>query len=322
MRKKLSLAELNPMDSRFKVRGTLSAEEFIEKQQEFIVVKQLQNLAPRTIKDYYYSFGHVNNWIKTSITDWGDRTIDKQLFTSYVGYLVGKYSPATVNIRIRYLKVFLKWLYAEEIVDEDFYSRLRLLRVPLDKIQPLSTQEVRKIFKQLDLAKYEDYRDWVAMIVMLNTGIRANELCNLLISDLDIKKRLLRVRSVVAKSREERILPLSKKTVTYIQRLVDVAVNNNELYIFNSVYGGRLQTLSLIKRYSDHGKKAGITKHTSCHVWRHTFATNAVKAGMSIYHLQKILAHKDLNTTRIYIQLTTEDLQKSLEKADIMRDFF
>lgn len=139
----------------------------------------MQNLEPRTIKDYYYSFGHVNNWIKTSITDWGERTIDKQLFTSYIGYLVGKYSPATVNIRIRYLKVFLKWLYAEEFVNEDFYSRLKLLRVPLD-----------------------------------------------------IKKRLLRVRSAVAKSREERILPLSKKTVKYLERLLDVAVNNNELYIF------------------------------------------------------------------------------------------
>lgn len=107
----------------------------------------------------------------------------------------------------------------------------------------------------------------------------------------------------------------------YLERLVNVAENNNELYLFNSSYGGRMETLSVIKNFSKYGKRAGIDHRCTPHIFRHTMAVNSVKAGMDIFTLQKLLGHNNITTTRQYIQLDTEDLISSHSKANVISRF-
>lgn len=74
------------------------------------------------------------------------------------------------------------------------------------------------------------------MLVMLETGVRVNEASNIMISDVDRKMKLLTIRSETAKTREERYLPISAKTMKYLDKLITIAENNNELYLFTSSY--------------------------------------------------------------------------------------
>lgn len=173
------------------------------------------------------------------------------------------------------MKCYLRYLFVEGIIKEGISSKLKLVKVPKDTIQPLSTSEVKKIFKILNLSDYAEYRDFCMMLVMLETGIRVNEACNIMIADINIKKKLIIVRSETFKTREERSLPLSLKTMRYLERLVNVDENNSELYLFNSSYGGRMETLSVIKNFSKYGNRAG----------------------MDIFTLQKLLGHNNITTT-------------------------
>jgi integrase/recombinase XerD len=318
------LPDIRPLEGNEIKTGTISVKDFFSKQKEFLLTKKLEGLAERTLKDYINHFQYLNNWILQEYceeTDTSSRCTEKGLFMAYVGYMISQFKPATVNIRLRTLKCFLNWLHSEEIIKEDIASKLKLVKVPKDTIQPLSTVEVKKIFKILDLANYSEYRDFCMMLVMLETGIRVNEACNIMLTDMNKKIRLLTVRSETAKTREERHLPISAKTMKYLERLIMIAMDNNELYLFNSTYGGKMETLSEIKNFEKYGKRAGINHRCTPHIFRHTMAVNSVKAGMDIFTLQKLLGHSNITTTRQYIQLDTEDLINIHSKANVINNF-
>ncbi len=319
-----SLPDIRPLEGNEIETGTISVKDFFNKQKEFLLTKKLEGLAERTLTDYEKHFQYLNTWILQEYceeTDTANRCAEKGLFMGYTGYMISQFKPATVNIRLRTLKCFLNWLYSEGNIKEDIASKLKLVKVPKDTIQPLSTGEVKRLFKTLDLASYSDYRDFCMMLVMLETGIRVNEACNIMISDIDKKIRLLTVRSETAKTREERHLPISAKTMKYLERLIHIAEHNSELYLFNSSYGGKLETLSVIKNFEKYGKRAGISHRCTPHIFRHTMAVNSVKAGMDIFTLQKLLGHNNITTTRQYIQLDTEDLISNHSKANVINKF-
>lgn len=175
---------------------------------------------------------------------------------AFIGYMISQFKLATVNIRLRTMKCYLRYLFVEGIIKEDIFAKLKLVKVPKDTIQALSTSEVKKIFKTLDLSSYPEYRDFCMMLVMLETSVRVNEPCNIMIADVNKKIRLLTVGSETAKTREERHFLISAKTMKYLERLINIAESNGELYLFNSSYGGRMEILSVIKNFEKYGKRA------------------------------------------------------------------
>lgn len=316
--------EVKPMESKEKESGAISIQEFVDKQKDFMLAKKLEGLAGRTMTDYVNHFQYVNNWISEEYTDstvTSDRYIEKGLFMGYVGHMISQFKPSTVNIRLRTLRCYLKWLYSEGLTKEDISTKLKLVKVPKDTIQPLSPSEVKKIFKVLDLSSYADYRDFCIMLVMLETGVRVNEASNIMLSDVNRKLRLLTVRSETSKTREERHLPVSAKTMKYLERLITIAKANGELHLFNSTLGGRVATMTIIKNFDKYGKRAGINSRCTPHIYRHTMAVNSVKAGMDIFTLQKLLGHANITTTRQYIQLNTDDLISSHSKVNVIERF-
>jgi integrase/recombinase XerD len=306
------------------ISGTISIQEFINKQKDFMLAKKLEGLAERTMTDYVNHFQYVNNWVLQEYVDptvTSDRYIEKTLFMGYTGYMISHFKPSTVNIRLRTLRCYLKWLYSEGMTKEDISTKLKLVKVPKDTIHPLSPQEVKKIFKVLDLSNYADYRDFCIMLVMLETGVRVNEASNIMLSEVNQKLKLLTVRSETSKTREERHLPISAKTMKYLEKLITIAKSNGELHLFNSTLGGRVATMTIIKNFDKYGKRAGIDHRCTPHVFRHIMAVNSVKAGMDIFTLQKLLGHSNITTTRQYIQLSTDDLISSHDKVNVISRF-
>lgn len=210
----------------------------------------------------------------------------------------------------------------EKFIPEDVSSKIKLVKVPKDTKEPLTVAEVKKIFKVLDLAEYSQFRDYIIMLVILDCGVRINELLNVNIEDYNCKDKTIKIGSETAKTREARILPISSRTAKHLQRLITIAENNNEEYIFCSSYGGRIYTLNVIKNFEKYGKRAGIThKQTTPHQYRRAFAVEAVKADMDVFTLQKMLGHANITTTRIYVNLDNSHLIKAHERLNIINRF-
>ncbi|MBC2579706.1 tyrosine-type recombinase/integrase [Clostridium sp. DJ247] len=300
-------AEIEPLHQEKEQKDGFNIGDFLKLHEQFMTVKKLEGLAGKTISDHLNLMGYFKNWLQSEVTDYENHVVGKGIFLQYIAYLFQKeYKPCTINIRLRTIKCYLRWLYNEKIIPDDVSSKVKLVKVPKDTKEPLTVAEVRKIFRVLDLKIYSQFRDYVIMLVILDCGVRINELLNVKIEDYNSTDKTIKISSETAKTREARILPISSKTAKYLRKLIKIAENNYEEYIFCSSLGDRIQTLAVIKNFEKYGKWAGIThKQTTPHQYRRTFAVEAVKAGMDVFTLQKMLGHSTLlnsvNPLRKYI---------------------
>lgn len=315
-RKKISMNNSTNINSLVSIdrpeQTSITLQNFIKFYEDFLNSKALQGLAPRTIKDYKNHMEFLKKYFEAEKRFDMNRYLDASDFVDYLSYMLlqKQYKPCTVNIRLRTLKCYLKWLYDEKYIPNDFSSKLKLVKVPQDTIKPLNDYQIKKIFKVLDTNTYSGFRDFTLMILMLDTGIRVGEATEIKIEHIDINAKLINIPAENAKTRVFRTVPISPKTIKLLKELIKKANENQCDYIFQSSYGGQIDKMVIIKNFEKYGKRAGIGVRCTPHVWRHTMATNAVKSGLSIFYLQRILGHNCISTTRKYIQLDNLDLLK------------
>ncbi|OPJ63467.1 tyrosine-type recombinase/integrase [Clostridium oryzae] len=301
---------------------SISITDFFKIYNDFIVDKQLERLSSRTLKDYSDHINFFKVYINEEIRSSKDRyLIDSKLFKDYLSYMIvaKQYKPCTVNLRISTLKCYLNWLYEKKYTNENYSLCLKKVKVPIDTIQPLNNTEIKKIINVIDTGTYAGLRDFTMLIIMLDCGIRIQELSNVKIEDIDVKNRILKVNGITAKTRIYRELPLSKDSINLLKQMIQISKDNNSEYVFlSSQTGEKIDHDVVIKNFGKYGKKAGITHRATPHVFRHAMAVNAIKNGMDVFTLQKILGHSSIQTTRKYIQLNIEDLIKTHNKIDLL----
>lgn len=239
---------------------------------------------------------------------------------AYKRHCQEKYSARTVNRRLASIKALCKLALKEDLIKKDPSDGVKQL--PVESLfKSLTAPEWRALLKEAELIGY--LRDILILEILFGAGLRASEVINIRIKDIEIsdRKGLMQIRhSKGGKSREVPLNQRIRKSIT--EHKQDLQYFNNckpEDYLFQgqrkSADGQkRLNTpLAINKIVGVYAKKAGIK--CSPHSLRHTFAYNYLKSNPGdIVGLQKILGHSNLNTTAIYTQHRLEDLQANVEK--------
>lgn len=147
-------------------------------------------------------------------------------------------------------------------------------------------------------------RDKLILRLFLDTGLRSKELLSLRVEDIDLKNRMIRVRET--KNGEERIVFFTEETEKLLRKYLAKQGSSERLFpmTYQALY-------KLIKRL---GERAGI-KGLRPHILRHTFATIAIRKGLPLPAVQRLLGHKDIKTTQIYTHLVLEDLMQAYKKV-------
>lgn len=281
----------------------------------FLNLKKSIGVRDDTFNEYSIIMGWFRQWLdeKYSNIKYVDG-INTQMIREYAIYLKEEHwnerkqkyglSPYTVNVRLRFIKAFFNALFEEDIINENPVRNIKLMKVDEDIIEPLTDEELKKLLVLPDDKYYAQFRDKVAMYVMLDTGIRVNELCELEVKDIDFKTRSIIIPATKSKNRKPRILPLTNQVNSMLLELItENKTHFDSDYVFLSYSGTQYKTNSFRKRLYDYGKKAGIEKRVSPHVFRHMFCRNYILNGGDIFSLQRIVGHADISTTRKYIQL-------------------
>lgn len=156
-------------------------------------------------------------------------------------------------------------------------------------------------------------RDYALMVTMLDTGIRPSEILQL--KPMNITSDHIVIPKDVTKTDEMRIVPITPETFTVIKKLIACHQKEwgSDTPIFCTEDGYEITTHYLQQRFREiYADKLGM-EFTPYHL-RHTFGLWYIQNGGDVFSLQKIMGHRKLETTRIYVNLARKDVAASHKK--------
>lgn len=215
---------------------------------------------------------------------------------------------ATLRSFYRYL-LREGWIDGEEtalLISPKFWARLPKL---------LTREEIEKLIAAVEGDRPTVVRDRAMIELLYASGLRVSELCRLGYSDVDRELGLVRV---IGKGNRQRLVPVGKVALAAIERYLATArpqllKGRSSPYLFVTARGGPLTRQGFWKSLAGYGRKAGLRRHLSPHVLRHSFATHLLEGGADLRSVQTMLGHADISTTQIYTHVMKSRLQSIVD---------
>ena len=230
---------------------------------------------------------------------------DEQTVQGYVDHLHElKRSPTTISRNLASVRCFYKFLIFRGLVENNPAKGIKLEKTVKKLPQVLSGEEIELLLAQPDITEPKGCRDKAMLELLYATGIRASELINLNIKDLNLRSGVLYCRG----SKGVRSIPVYPSAVVavsdYIYRmrgLITGPESGNALFV--NLNGGRLTRQGFWKIVKGYATEAGITKEITPHTLRHSFALHLLQNGASVKDIQTMMGHADISSTQVYVQL-------------------
>ena len=156
----------------------------------------------------------------------------------------------------------------------------------------------------------------IVLGLLYGCGLRRFELLNIKLQDVDLDRRMLHIRE--GKGMKDRYVPIGEM----LSRGIKTYLESDPPYIWlvnGKNNSGQLQQFSetgvqwIIKEAA---RRAGIKKHVTSHVLRHTYATHLLEMGMDIMTLKDLLGHSDIKTTLVYLHIAQLGRDKAFNPLD------
>lgn len=240
--------------------------------------------------------------------------IEPQSLENYIAFLHEKYMPKTVKRKIATLKAFFHYHHKNELINNNPFLKIDVYyREPaiLPKIIPLSSVEAiliaaykEEISGSTTRKRENATRDIAFLELLFATGMRVSELCGLDSNSIDIPNQTVLIHG---KGSKERIIQLTNKaTIKSLNKYYNAF--ESSIHLCNSFFVNRNSTpLSdqsarrIIRHYSE---LASVKQHITPHMFRHTFATSLLDAGVDIRYIQELLGHSSIAVTQIYTHVS------------------
>ncbi|MFC1912688.1 tyrosine-type recombinase/integrase [Chloroflexota bacterium] len=227
-------------------------------------------------------------------------------------------SPQTIRGHIRGLKAFSSWLYREQYTEENKLQYLKIPKAPTKLIEPLTDKEINIIASSINQELPTGSRNHAIFVTALDNGLRASELADISIDQLDLKKGFCKI---TGKGDKERIAPIGDYVKMILWNYIDrirpdpFIADCDKLFLSPS---GRPITANTIKLvFSRLSKSSGIER-LHAHLCRHTFAINYLLNGGDIFSLKEILGHTTLDMVNHYLHFTRSQLTAQHHKYSPM----
>lgn len=157
-----------------------------------------------------------------------------------------------------------------------------------------------------------DYRNWVIVNFLMNSGCRSASVRNIQNRDVDLDTRQIILRH--NKNGKIQTVPLCSQMVSILREYMPIRGGKPEDYLFCNQYGEMLSGNALRLAIARHNQSRGVEK-TSAHLYRHTFARKyLVDCGGDAFMLQKLLGHSTLKMTKHYCAIYDADLAKNFDR--------
>ena len=272
-----------------------------------------RNYSPHTIRNYMYTLRQFVLWVDVPIEQ-----VSHKILLSYIDHLLDRrLNPKTINCHLDSIRGFYNYLIHEEQVAmvhpiKRGYT-LRLSR-PLPRF--IREEHVAQLFSGI-----RSHRDRAMFMLMLRCGLRVEEVANLTLASIDLRR--MQVMVYEGKGRKDRLVYLSRDAlqalVAYLRARPSSRIRKVFLVEKGTCKGKAISVRGIQKRMEYYARKTGLK--VSCHQLRHTMATQLLNADADLVTIQDLLGHSRIKTTQRYCKVSNLKVQRDYHKAigEVMR---
>jgi integrase/recombinase XerD len=216
------------------------------------------------------------------------------------------YEPASVNRHLNSIRVLCQLAYKKNWVKDNVSKGIEQLKCQKKERTYLTEEELTLLLDAID-------HKLVHLVVqtLAYTGLRVSEGTNLMLDDVDFEHDLIHV--VAGKGNKDRIVPINQSLKPL---LLDYATNwrvsTTSSRFFATQKTGALSTQTINRVLHETTQKMGWKKNVTCHILRHSFASNLISKNVNIVKISKLLGHADVRTTSIYAHTNTRELSEAV----------
>ena len=291
---------------------------------DYKVYMMTSGYADRTIKSYV---GYIQEFYRYMV----EKSIEKlsevtpETATQYHIFLAmdrpgkKKLFLKTQNMKMIAIIMFFRFLVREKHYLYDPTSHIMVKDPPRRRVREVMTErEMVRILNAPDPESALGLRNKALIELYYSCGIRNTESRLLLVKDVDLPNRLVRIR--YPKGGGDDAVPIGRVAALYLGEYINNArpklvKNDLEETLFLSKNGKVLDPgmpAHIVQKYA---RIAKIKRKTDAHSMRHTCGTHLYDNGADIRCIQELLRHKSLDTTQIYVDVKASKLRKVLEKT-------
>jgi integrase len=297
--------------------------------------QRVRGVADTTLRSYAHDLLHFVRWWAAAHETSGvtKEALSEDTFLDYIRFQADRDPPPaaqSVNRRVEtaeralrsefpeaarlFAPAFQNWYWRQSRLG---YGRLRpaltRLRVKTPKrvIVSLSVDEVARFW-----SSFRTSRDLAIVGLMLLHGLRSCEVRALNREDVQFSESQIRVPG---KGKKTRILPLDRDTAKLLDHYLCLERPphcGQALFVSlkGTCRGNRMTPAGLRSLFRHHRHTTGVTK-ANPHRFRHTFASDMIRAGISLPALMQLMGHAQIQTTMVYLQLTPQDVRDQYARA-------
>jgi site-specific recombinase XerD len=291
----------------------------------------IQSNSPHTIRGYKIALslfvGFLEKEKKISPSSLAGECFSRKYVEEWILWLKNKRncSGETCNIRLAAIGAFLKYLAGKNIAYLPMYLEIMLIprqKVIRKKVTGMSKEAMKILMSIPKVSTKTGQRDLVLLIVLYCTAARIDEILSLKISQLHLDTNKPYI-TVVGKGLKIRTLYLLPKAVAHLKKYLrdfHVAEPNPDAHVFYSRNKGIMEKMTpesvnqQLKKYATiaHRICSDVPVNLHAHQIRHAKASHWLEDGMNIVQISFLLGHANLQTTMVYLDITTEQESKAL----------
>jgi integrase/recombinase XerD len=287
--------------------------------QQFLRYVQFERgYSTNTIAAYAGDLARFQEFIQTSgVVKW--EALSPEVLEDFVTSLQDQeYSAATTGRKIAAVRSFLHFLFTEGVVGRELADWLHQPKVGKRLPHTLSRGAVRDL---LAAAAVEDtplgLRDRALLEILYATGMRATEVVNLMVGDIDVARGAV---SCVGKGNKERLIPVHPVALVCLKRYIEegrpfLLRDTAEKTLFLNNLGKPLTRQGLWFLVQYYARAAGLGAWVTPHTLRHTFATHLLDGGADLREVQQFLGHANITTTQIYTEVSSQRKREVYDQA-------
>ena len=269
-----------------------------------------KGLSNNTVKAYEADISSFFQWLDNK--DLKYKNLQEDHINQYISFLFQrKMRSSSVNRKISSIKSFYIFLVKRNFVKNSPLNDLVTPKQEKYLPESMSEAEVDKLLNSPDVSNKIENRDKAMIEMLYATGMRISELVNLKMTDVDMKRCVVKV---FGKGSKERLVPFGETALDSLRSYLNEREQSSSKEIFLSNRGKKMTRVAFWQRVKIYLIRENLKNSISPHTLRHAFATHLLNRGADLRSVQLLLGHSDLSTTQIYTHIAKQRLSDVLKK--------